>query len=368
MAINRRQFLKFSALAVLGSVAPGVVAGGSADYLLSCRNDEAGKHFVSLFDPTSGDILWDIQLPSRGHGVCLSPDHKHAAVFARRPGDFMWVLDLNKRSIVHKISSSEDRHYYGHGVFSHDGKHLYASENDFENAEGKIGVYAVEQGFIKIYEFSSYGIGPHEIGLLSDGQTLVAANGGIRTHPDMPRAKLNIATMRPNLAYIDVATGEMLRRFEPPQEWHQLSIRHIDVSRDNQVAIAMQYEGAKHKRPPLIAIQQGNGELQMLKAPEGLHKQMKNYCGSVTYARDGKSFAVSSPRGGLISYWGSDGEFLGVDRQADACGLASRSCGFWVSDGRGKVTKRCLSDIGSPVETVRTQDTLWDNHMVSYQS
>ena len=41
------------------------------------------------------------------------------------------------------IPSIEGRHFFGHGVFSPDGKLLYATENDFEAARGVIGVYDV---------------------------------------------------------------------------------------------------------------------------------------------------------------------------------------------------------------------------------
>ena len=40
------------------------------------------------------------------------------------------------------------------------------------------------------------------------------ANGGIETHPDYEREKLNLATMKPNIAWIDRRTGEVLGRRE----------------------------------------------------------------------------------------------------------------------------------------------------------
>lgn len=79
---------------------------------------------------------------------------------------------------------------------------------------------------------------------MADGSTLVIANGGIRTHPDLPRIKSNLANMRPSLAYVDVASGRLLQLQEPEPQWHQLSIRHIDVSPDDRVAVAMQFEGS----------------------------------------------------------------------------------------------------------------------------
>ena len=47
--------------------------------------------------------------------------------------------------------------------------------------------------FARVGEFPTHGVGPHELLLLGDGRTLAVANGGIETHPDFGRAKLNIA-------------------------------------------------------------------------------------------------------------------------------------------------------------------------------
>ena len=60
--------------------------------------------------------------------------------------------------------------------------------------------------------------GPHEIRLLPQGDTLVVANGGIETHPDSGRSKLNLPTMRPNLAYITI-DGALKDRVAPPDDF-----------------------------------------------------------------------------------------------------------------------------------------------------
>ena len=56
------------------------------------------------------------------------------------------------------------------------------TENNTINLEGKIGIsLLLRQGYKKIAEFDSYGIGPHELIMHPDGETLVIANGGIKT-------------------------------------------------------------------------------------------------------------------------------------------------------------------------------------------
>ena len=76
-----------------------------------------------------------------------------------------------------------------------------------------IGIRDAEDGYRQIGEFASQGIGPHELVLMPDGGTLAVANGGIRTHPDNDRAMLNLDTMQPSLAYLDLASGRLRDAF-----------------------------------------------------------------------------------------------------------------------------------------------------------
>ena len=364
MAINRRSFLIGGSIGLaLGPTQ--LLAANASTRLLSCSSNYLGEHFVSLFD-TQEQRLVNIHLPERGHGICLDESHRHAAVFARRPGEFVWILDLESWQVVHRINAIEGRHYYGHGLFTPDGQLLLCSENAYESGVGCIGIYDLSADFSRIGEIPSHGVGPHEIKLLNDGQTLVVANGGIRTHPDFPRMNTNVKTMRPNLAYVDIRSGRFLQKQEPPAQWHQLSIRHIDVTDDDRVAVAMQFMGQVTLHPPLIAIQHGYQDMALLSAPGKIQRQMRNYCGSVTFSHDGSRFAVSSPRGGLVTYWTSTGKYLGVHQQEDACGLSAISDSgkdFLVSDGTGRLQQ--IDESLMLRSSYEIPETRWDNHMLS---
>ena len=201
----------------------------------------------------AGKIVFAADLPERGHDVTFDPVSRRAVVFARQPGTFAVVFDHTKRSQTLTIASVEGRHFYGHGVFSPDGALLYATENDFDNAAGMIGVYDATDSFRRVGEFPTYGIGPHEFLLMPDGRTLAIANGGIETHPDFGRAKLNL---------VDDAAVAGVRR--PDQRrphrrasfcrpaLHQLSIRHMDFDATGAVWFGCQYEGPASDQPLLI--------------------------------------------------------------------------------------------------------------------
>ena len=282
-------------------------------------------------------------------------------MFARRPGDFTWIIDLQSGEILHKLTAADERHYYGHGVFTADGAFLLCSENQFESGQGVIGVYDTSRNYERVDEIATHGVGPHEIKLLNDQTTLVVANGGIRTHPDLPRVKMNLDEMRPNLAYLDIGSGRLIDKVEPPEQWRKLSIRHIDIATDDRVAVAMQYQGGMDQRPPLVALHQRGRPLQLLSAPGRMQQRMRNYCGSVVFSRDGSRFAVSSPRGGLVTYWSSEGRYLGMHKQNDVCGLSRYGSGFIASDGSGRLLS--IDDGLAISETLADEEVRWDNHL-----
>ena len=214
MEIERRAALGLLAGGIAGSLLPASVrseaAAPDAPLYLSARAGTAGDDRASGFS-ADGARVFDLPLPGRGHSFAVHPDGSVAVHFARRPGRFALVLDLGQGTVARTVAAPDGRHFYGHGVFSPDARLLYATENDFVGERGVIGVYDAARGYARVGELPSHGIGPHEIALLSDGETLVVANGGIATHPDLPRVKLNLPTMAPSLCFVDRRSGALRR-------------------------------------------------------------------------------------------------------------------------------------------------------------
>lgn len=361
MAINRRYFLKLGLLP-LTLTSKSIWAASQKALLFNCYSNDANQHFIGCLDE-SGQMLWSQVLPARGHGIEVLDYLGQVVVFARRPGSFMCVMDANTGEVIHKIESVESRHFYGHGVLSEQSQLLYVTENDYEGEQGIVAVYDTKNGFQRLSEFQSGGVGPHELKLLSDQTTLVVANGGILTHPDFPRAKLNLPDMAPNLAYIDTNGGTLLRTFELEDQYHRLSIRHIDINPQDTIAIAMQYEGPRKDLPPVVAIQQGSEAIRLCEMPGDLKTRVKNYAGSVAFTADNQ-FSVSSPRGNVITHWNTAGEFLGHSEQNDVCGLASMSNVLWASDGTGAL--HAYSGPESSQKKHEHQHIHWDNHLKAF--
>ena len=293
VAFSRRAFLSGAAGSLLVAVGfrAATVRGHAGPLYVGCRADDAERYFTTGF-AADGRVVFDIPLPGRGHGAAFRPAPAHCVVFARRPGTFAVVIDLDRGEALRRIDAGAGRHFYGHGVFSPDGRYLFTSENDFEAGRGMVGIRDAEDGYRQIGEFASQGIGPHELVLMPDGATLAVANGGIRTHPDNDRAILNLDTMQPSLAYLDLASGRLRDAFGLAARLHRLSIRHLAVNRDGLVAVAMQYEGSRRDRVPLVGLHDG-GALRLLDAPPATERRMRQYAGSIAFDHGGRLLAVS---------------------------------------------------------------------------
>ena len=266
MAIDRRASLGLLAAGLAAPLLPRPLhAASSGRVFLSARADVGGGYRVSGF-AAFGAPAFDLPLPGRGHSFAVRPDNRIAVHFSRRPGSFALAIDLARGVARTTFAAPPDRHLYGHGVFGPDGRLLYATENDFATGRGVIGIYDARNGYARLGELPSHGIGPHEIRLLSDGTTLAVANGGIATRPDLPRVKLNLPTMDPSLCYIDRRNGALLGNIRLPEPLRQLSIRHLAVGPDDRVAVAMQDVGPSNRLVPLVATRTVRGPLRVQSA------------------------------------------------------------------------------------------------------
>lgn len=364
---NRRSFLATAGGAALAAFAVAPARGRAAEppLFVGCGADRAGDYLVAGMG-ADGEVRFERPLPARGHGLACHPTLPDCAVFARRPGTFIAVLDSATGQFVRTVDAAEGRRFCGHGTFDRRGRLLFAAENDYRAGRGVLGVYDAAAGYRRIGEMPSAGIGPHDVELMPDGATLAVANGGILTHPDQGRAKLNIATMTPNLAYLDAASGRLLELAELPSELHQLSIRHVATNRRGQVAIAMQYEGSRQDRVPLVGVHQRGGEVRLFPAPEPIERRLRHYTGSIAFDSDGEVLAASSPRGHIVTIWNADsGDLLQAVTARDTSGVAAtgRAGEFLLAGGDGNLW---LADRDGTTTLVSPADGdhHWDNHLV----
>jgi hypothetical protein len=316
----------------------------------------AGKEsggFVLHGLSVTGESLFRIALPGRGHAAAAHPERAEAVAFARRPGTFALVIDCGSGAIRHRVTPPDGLQFNGHGAFSTDGTVLMTSEVVAETSEGRIGLWDTE-AYTRLTDWPSHGIGPHEIRLLPDGR-LAVANGGIQTDP-VDRTKLNLPEMRPNLSLL-ADDGRLLDQIELP-DLRQNSIRHLALCAKG-IAFAMQWEGDPTEPVPQLGLWTP-GQTPVLCHPrEEEAFAMQGYAGSI--AATGSHILVTSPKGGAAMVFGADGSHVATHHRADLCGVASHLDSFILTDGLGAVWT--VRDAG--LQPLASGTTLWDNHLVA---
>src|SRR5690606_31152116 len=163
MAINRRDFLSLLMAVGAWPMSTTAVQGGSSPLYLAARRQD-NRYEAAVFD-SAGRDHYVVPLPDRGHSFAIDAPRSRAVAFGRQPGFFAVVFDLQgKYSPIH-LSPAKQRHFFGHGVYTPDGKLLFATENDYDAGRGVLGIYdATESGsHRRIGEFPTGGIGPHEV-------------------------------------------------------------------------------------------------------------------------------------------------------------------------------------------------------------
>jgi hypothetical protein len=361
--IDRRDFLRAAGASFAAAVAPVAWASTlAADAVFATAFVRRDGSYGAAVLSEAGKVLHAIDLPDRGHDVTFDPVSRRSVVFARQPGTFAMVFDHSGREKPLTISSITGRHFFGHGVFSPDGALLYATENDFDNAAGVVGVYDARSNFERVGEFPTYGTGPHELLLLNDGRTIAVANGGIETHPDYGRAELNLATMKPSYVLIDRVSGDLIEKHELPAELHQLSIRHMAADGNNTVWFGCQYRGPVTDRPLLVGRATRGRDLSLLDMPDGVLNGFRNYIGSVATNPDAGTIAVSSPQGNSLAVIeAATGNIKSTGSIVEVCGLAPDRTGFIATTGGGAIVR-------PDGQTSTDSDHVWDNHMLRIEA
>ena len=315
-------------------------------------------------------IVWQTTMPERVHDIVVQPisdrqkffaknnQARDVVVMGRRPSERFWVLDTTTGQVKFAIKASTHRHFYGHACYSLDGKLLYVTENDTVSLDGKIGIYDACDDYKKIAEFDSYGIGPHELIMHPDGETLVIANGGIKTE-QASREELNLDSMRPSLAYLNRHTGALLEQITP--QHNQMSVRHLAMHDDGTVMIGIQFQGEKHINVPLVLThQRGEPDFKPLIMPNNQWQRFHQYIASVAVDSERNLLCVTTPIGGCAAIFDLNTRTLIDDvslpdcagaavlpnQNADKAGVnnanvnfkANEHSGFIVSDGQGQLT------------------------------
>ncbi len=307
------------------------------------------EKYAAVVADEHGMPIYQLPIPERGHGVATN-QQSHAVVFGRRPGTFFMVFDYRTGQRIKLHPAKANRHFYGHGVYSHDGDYLFATEGERGTSRGIIGVYDVRKQYQKMDELSGFGIGPHEIIMMPDGALAIGV-GGVHTNGREP---LNLDSMAPSLSYLS-QDGELLDQVSLPD--HKLSIRHLAHDGSETVLCGQQYRGEPDEYPALLAMHTRGGEMSELQADPEEWARFNHYIASIAATEEW--ILATSPPGSCYGIWSkSTGRLVELSALPDASGVVLYGDEFRISSGAGKVVEQ------RPTEFKNTFSTgiQWDNH------
>lgn len=340
--------------------------------VLSASSNADGQHFISGWS-SSAKQLFLFPVPMRAHDCCCSADGRVAVFFSRRPGTQLYIVDLINNRLLPSVQCPAGYHFYGHGVFSADSRYLFTTENHYlapnPKHSGVIAVYDVSDigrsGVKRLARFYSGGIGPHQLAFLGDQRTLAVANGGILTHPNSQRQKLNVETMAPSLTYLDSQNGTVIDQYAP--QHHQMSIRHLAVSANDQVILGVQHQGQSTDQVPLVLSHQGQQQLQAMQAQHAIWHKQQQYIASIAVSDDARFAISTSPRGASIALWNLSTlrciDTMTLRDVAGATYLADQQR-FVVSNGLGQLVALTANEQTLTPQTLSVNRQIrWDNHL-----
>lgn len=361
MAIDRRLFLTGTLVTLCAQscvLADAPVSGPQAAFVSACRFAD-GRYGVVLLS-LDGKVVREIPLSARGHDVAVDTHRGRAVAFSRRPGQFAVAFNTGPQSEPLLIEAKPGRTFAGHGVFSDDGRLLYATEADENTGDGLVGLYDVAAGFKRQGEIATHGIDPHEVILLDNGTTLAIANGGIEMSG---RVKLNIMSMEPSLVFVDARSGELKARHCLPKRLHQLSIRHIACDGSGRVWFGGQWEGGLMEAPELIGHASADAPLRLIETAESRGALLRGYIGSVAVSPDKQVLAAAAPKAGRVLFVDTiSGRVLSEAALPDGCGVAGiGQHGFAISSGHGDLVRK--EPYNSDGRRVQLDGVAFDNHM-----
>lgn len=346
----------------LASCASGAIARSAtqANDLEPLAAWEAGKARMQRAGRLNGS---GIGLPARAHQVAADPRRSDRAwAAARRPGEWLWRLDLAQGCVAAATAVDDSRRFEGHVLpWLDDGQQvarLFDSETCTDDGQGRIAVRDPDT-LALLDEWMSEGVGPHAL-LRWEEEGLVVANGGLLLLPETGRLVRNADAVQSSVVLLDARSGRAREKWDAPLPG--VSLRHLARSGDGVLGVAMQAASASGlSQGPVLAFKPpGSSTLMLAEASDALLKRLRGYAGGIAAA--GNSFAVTCPRADRVVVWSSQGRLQAEFRIPGAWGVCACGSGWRVTGSGGSVFE-IDATVSSCRLLRRVAGRVWDNHL-----
>jgi len=309
-----------------------------------------------------------ISLPARAHEVLRDDGADNLAyAISRRPGEWLWKLDVGRRAVVRSLALDDSRRFEGHGLLwkaagANARRALLTTQTDTDSGHGIVALHD-DADLQVIAEWRTAGIGPHQICHWPTAGKLIVANGGILTLPETGREDRSEGPLQSSLAALDPGTGQVDKVWEAPLPG--VSLRHLSLSDDGVLAVAMQQlpEPPGGGDSPVLALLPTPASRLELASPGNADpRRWMGYAGSVAARRN--FFAVTCPRAGLVAIWASNGTLAAEVAIPGAWGITTNASGWWVTNSAGDLY--FIDADGFRASLARkVPGRHWDNHMAA---
>lgn len=303
MSLNRRNFLKFISL---GCITPPLTFLAACthqkfynpdqDILLGggkFKQNEELRHVLAIINLQQKEKQL-VDLDFLAHGIIIDPNDKKRLIMFEKIGPGAAEVNLNDHTVTKKISTTDDKYFYGHGAFNQAGDILFCTETYLKNHKG---IIAIRDGktFQVLGEFPTYGENPHECQLIDDATTLVVTNAG----------SASIEGSQPSVTYIDVQSQKLIERVTLTNQ--QLNTGHIGIADDGSLIVASApRKGLEKTHTGGVSIRSGKQTMLSMTQPEVVIKQMTGEALSVIVDNKHKIAAVTHPDGNMVTFWSVD--------------------------------------------------------------
>ncbi len=282
-----------------------------------------------------------MRMPFFGHGLAFDPLDSGRALVFEKHGPGCCEVDLRAGKVKRMVPTRPGRQFYGHGVFSPDGKRLFCTETEVDDGTMR-GVIAVRDGrtLEPLDDLPSGGAAPHDCVLSGDGRSLVVTHGGG-----------DAASQRtPCVTWISLATGAIERTL--PFSDPTINAGHLQLAANGDlVVVSAPRDGLEQARPEVhgdVSFWRGEARDggQLRAAGGAIVAKMRAETLSLALVPANHSAVVTNPEGNLLSSWSvATGELLqAVTSYTGPRGVALALDGSCLVLTHGKTTGLTLLD------------------------
>lgn len=277
----------------------------------------AGLHKKQIFIAGGnghGDVLWmeldtqkqlRVKAPVMPHSFLLHPAAEKTVVVIEKAGTKAAVCDFQSGKMRKLIECPKGFEFYGHGVFSGDGKTLYITRVERSTGIGHLAAYDArtykEQGQVQVAPG-----GIHDSFLLSDKKTLLVTSSGLQvnTYASGGAVVVKPRAEKSSLVHLDLETGKVKSKQFLNDETQ--SIGHFAVTPDESKIVAITVPFADGL---LNNVEKGKGEIhtaaiggafKKIEMPAEIQKKIHGEFLSVAIDADKDRIYATNPSGKML--------------------------------------------------------------------